>query len=495
MNRPSSAADTTKAVADDLYLGVSRTTAPVSTSQVGSDFNVVATRDTFRAVAADWPRGESNLGFFRPKESPVDPDAIVDYTTAPSLTPPPIGTPTVEGNHWISPGAKRRVRIELQPSVDNPDSPGALDQTVSITVTDPRLVTFASAGFVNYPTQTQTPIGSVREFEVRVNFSGVSSNDAADQDEPAIGPTVGAQENFKLAEANVHIVSNFGGQNQFSVNTPTSLGFVGIFSDVTVNVNTLNIIVTPLGGIGVRPIAATEPSRLEGLSGAPDDDTYVSPTYKYHDRVFGPSFELELSENPVRIVTYDPGPALPDAISQGAREPADEFVFNSIEQTENPILFVDPLLFSIDPINSTGSDPLGIVLGASQIFRTMVQFTENQAPVERTLDYVPTLVPHNADPALAGFGDAATGRLAVSAINDTAVGNVDAADVVTSTGYVDLASHPDVAAVLNTVRGIVISLDAAGRPINKKGSWTSVTDSLGQTGPAQSVTKVDAVTP
>lgn len=468
-----------EAVADDLYRGRARTVAPVSSTLVGSTFATVATRPTFRAIAADWPRGESNDGSFLTKSGEIG-----------SLPDPDLNSIVDSLERLISPGANREVRLILEPNVDNPDNLGALDQTVSVTVTDPRSVDFVSAQFVNYPGENQTPIGSVREYEVRVTFAAVSSSDTVDADEPAVGPFVDAQTNFKLAEANCHIVSNFGGQNQFSVNTPTSLGFVGVYSDVTVDANTLNIVVTPLAGVGVRPIANTRPERRVNPGGP--QDLFTPATYIYHDRVFGPSFELTLIEAPGRNLLYDPGPPIPDGNAQATRDPADGSVYNSIEQRDAPIKFVNPLLFSIDPIN-VGGNPVEIILGASQIFRTMVQFTENQAPVERTLDYLPTLVVNNASPALAGFGDAASGRLAVSAINTGAVGNVTAADVASSTGYGDLAAHPDVAAVLNTVRGIVISLDAAGRPIAKKGAWSNVVDSLGQNGPAQSVTTVDAV--
>lgn len=468
-----------EAVADDLYKGRARGVAPVSATQVGSDFSTVATRPTFRAVAADWPRGESNNGNFLTKPGTLgstpdpDPNSVVNST-----------------ERLISPGANRQVKLVLESNVTDPANPTALDQTVSVTVTDPRVVNFVSAQFVNYPTENQTPIGSVREYEVRVTFSAVTSGDTVDQDEPAVGPFVAAQQNFKLAEANCHIISNLGGQNEFSVNTPTSLGFVGVFSDVTVDVNALNIVVTPLAGVGVRPIANTRPERRPDQGGSALD-IYNAATYKTHDRVFGPSFELILNEGPQRDSVYDPGPALPDSNSQATRDPADSSaVYNSIEKNDAPIKFVNPLLFSIDPINGAGNDPLGIVLGASQVFRTMVQFTANQAPVERTLDYVPTLVV-SSTPALAGFGDAATGRLSVSAINSAGT-DVSAADATTTTGYAALATNTEVtSSIMAGVKGIVIALDSVGQPIAKKGNWvTAVPDSLSQTGAAQAVTRV-----
>lgn len=467
-------AQTDEAVADDLYAGAARTVTSLTTTpaQIGSDFSTVTTRDTFRAVAADWPRGESNNGDFLSKNAAADPDSVVN-----------------SGNRLIAPGANRTVNLVLESNVTDPANPTALNQTVSVTVTDPRAVTFVSAQFVNYPTENQTPIGSVREYEVRVTFAAVTSGDTVDQDEPAVGPFVAAQQNFKLAEANCHIISNLGGQNQFSVNTPTSLGFVGVFSNVTVDVNALNIIVTPLAGVGVRPVANTLPERRPDTGGGLLD-IYNAATYTTHDRVFGPSFELILQEDPKRSTIYDPGPALPDSNSQATRDPADKYVYNSIEKNDAPIKFVNPLLFSLDPINGTGNDPLGIVLGASQVFRTMVQFTANQAPVERTLDYVPTLVV-SGTPALAGFGDAATGRLSVSAINAAGT-DVSAADATTTTGYAALATNAEVTgSIMAGVKGIVIALDSVGEPIAKKGTWvTAVPDSLSQTGAAQAVTRV-----
>lgn len=478
---------TDEAVSDDLYGGGTRVAGLVGTPHPlggtirGSDFGVVATRPTFRGLAADWPRGEIRNGTFVPPGTtvPAGPDGELVADSADLL---------------VAPGSQRFFDITLDPSVTNPDDPTFFNQKISVSVSDPRSVTFASAGFVNYSGETQTPTGSVREFEVRVNFAAVTENDTSDDEEPAVGPFVLPFENFKLAEANVRAISNFGGQNEFSFNTPTSLGFMGIASNTPVDVNTLSLHVLPLAGIGVRPIATIRPERRPAPS-PPPNSIYNPAIYIVHNRVFGPGFGVTLSESGLRNAVYDPGPPLPDSASQANREPADTFVYNNT-RIQNAIRFIDPALFSLDPINGAGNDPLEITLGASQIFRVMVQFTGAQAPVERTLDYPPTLVVDNASPALASFGDTTTGRLAVSAISLTG-GNVGAADVDTTTGYPDLASHPDVAASLAAnVQGIVIALDSVGQPIMKKGAWVStILDVLQQSGPAQSVTKVGTKAP
>lgn len=469
----SGAFTSTTAVIDDLYNPIRQLVPvgdpnPVAAGNVrGSDFSIVATRSTFRGVVADWPRGVSQRGTVN-------------------------GGDFVDAAGLVSPGSVRAFTIKIDPSVDNPTTPGLFDQTFTVTVSDPLMVSIdlneARTTFLNYPTSSQTPTGTVREFDVRADFTEVTVDDTNDMglNPGARGPIVDAFSNFKLAEANIIAVSNIGGQNQFLFTTPTSLGGIGFSSDFPVDVNTLNLFAVPVGGLGIRPANTTSP----GVNATGD---YVAAEYELIDRVFGANSTAEGSSNEAGYFpSRDPGPLDdPTANAHITRQPADGLVITYSAQTrQDPVRFIDPVLFSIDPINNMG--PLSLTVGQSQIFRTMVQFTAGTQPEERTLDYPPTLVT-GSNPGLVGIRELSSGRLTVSAVN-SAGDDVVAADVLSTTGYPTLATDADVAAAIaQNVMGVVIALDAVGEPIVDRGNWVgSVVDSRNQTGPSQSVSTVDA---
>ena len=486
-NRPF---NTSEAQVDDIFF-IPRTVAPVgtmvngslvtgSTTSNGGSQGVAATRETFRAVVADWRRGETYLG-------------NLSYTvgaTNPSVSTTP--NSDVDGDR-VSPGSQRDFDVVLSPSVTG--YTGAVDGDgfpidasddglslagVSVTVIDPREVTFESAGFLNYPNDNQVPVGAVREFEVRVSFSAVTANDSQSStaDLPAGGPTVEAISNWKLAEANVTIASQIGlSANSFVQHTPTEIGFVGITSETEVDVNTTFVRAQPLLGDNVRPVATVPPATAMGV--------YQAATYEEVTRTFGPSFQLAGAEFTGLVESRDPGPAPAEQQTNEARAggaPNDVQTRTVIDVPGQSIDIVDPNLFSIDPINPAGTGtPLVLNVGAGDDFRTVVQYEAGQPVVDRSLDYPPVAF-FGTPAAGSSRGVQATGNLRVSGIN--AAGGMATLPTVIS----NVIGNP-------AAEIVVVAVDSVGEVITAKGMFADATgfilDSNGQAGNASSFTTIN----
>ena len=453
-----------------------------STTSQGGAAGVVATRPTFRAVVADWRRGEAYQG-------------NLNYTvsaTNPSLAD--VATTGADGNR-VSPGSQRDFDVVLNNSVTG--YTGAVDGMgfptdasadglslpgVSVTVIDPREVTFESAGFLNYPNDNQVPVGAVREFEVRVNFSAVVASDSISDnaDLPAGGPTVEAISNWKLAEANVTIASQIGlSANSFVEHTPTEIGFVGITSETEVDVNTTFVRAQPLLGDNVRPLA-TVPPAVDPVTMA-----YQPATYEEVTRTFGPSFVLSGAEFTGLVESRDPGPAPNNQQTNEARAggaPNDVQTRTVIDVPGQSIDIVDPNLFSIDPINPAGTGtPLVLNVGAGDDFRTIVQYEAGQPVVDRSLDYPPVAF-FGTPAAGSSRGVQATGNLRVSGIN--AAGGMATLPMVIS----NVIGNP-------AAEIVVVAVDSVGEVITAKGMFADATgfilDSNGQAGNASSFTTIN----
>lgn len=461
------------AVVDDLYIfgssvRVADPNASGSTSE-SAITPVVATRNTFRAIAADWPRGEAN--------------GNVPFSPLVGFTPP--GEPIAPAIEDVSPGSVDLFDVTLAASVVDPGNPAEFNlEGVSCTVVDPVRMEYAEAGFANYPDLASVPIGMVREFQVTVNFDTITVDDTDPQEDgtvPATGGEVARIEGWKLAEANVLISSSSLGQNPFARQAPTSLGFPGVLSPNAIQVNNLSLRALPLPGVGVRPILLSEPVPATALV------PYQAGTYVLETRVFGATVGVNGVNNPSYTASRDPGPLGTDRAS---RAPTDGLEVIVQEPQNATIDFVTPFLFTLAPINDGG--PIELEIGEGQVFRTLVQFGLQDAPIDVSLDYKPTLIANATTPAFASRADGGMnpipGRINVSAI-DAAGAAVTAADVLAKTGFANLSADANVAAALGA-EGIVVSIDIAGNPITPIGSFT---DSNMVTGPAQSVTTVEAI--
>ena len=464
---------------DDFYFGGTRETNPVTATVPGSNLTSVATRPTFRGVVADWRRGElSDGGFVGPGGTG---DLIADAPVA-----------------VVAPGAQQDFQILLDASVTDPANPSAFDETISVTVTDPLTVTIQSVQFRNYQGQNQVPIGSVREFEVIAQFGEVTPDTAIrDTDGPiaTLGPFVNAQ-SFKLAEANITLSSSQGGANAFGFNTPTALGLVGVSSDTQVDVNSVAVQVGPVAGLNARPV------RITILR--PDDfDPYYIDT-----RIFGATPAITFEESLGEPTFDQPDLPGPPPVNGNESLPLD-IPTVTVTLFGDPIVFLRPILFSLDPINPGGVVvPLSLQVGQSQLFQTLFQFEAGGAVEDRSLDYLPTLITNAGSPSFvareelnadgSGMG---TGRLLLSAV-DSAGAVVTAPDVdaaVLGTGVVPLpgqalSSNPALIAALGAnAQGIVVALDVLGNPIqNFEVNPGTFVDSLGATGSSQSAVTVNA---
>lgn len=403
-------------ITDDLInRGVRYTT--VSNTR-GSDQNTVITRPTFRAVAADYVKYQI-VGPASATNSGTDPNA-------PTATVPnqqSVATP-------VSPFGSENFRIEV---LDGPNATvGNFTREVSVTVTDPLTVTLASVGFANYPDTGNVAVGSAREYEVRVNFAAATLDDTNPL-KFSLPPYVSAQENFKLAEANVRFASDDDGPNG-GVDTrqlnhvPTELGFLGITADIPADIELLYVLAQPLGGIAKLPII-DENQRPEFVIDDPatphvgtptDPDEYTPGVYNVFEDVFGPSFafqEVEVGLNPI----YDPGPGFIAGERNDARltySPADGLflIFSEIDNNGTSFPITIPTVFTLVPPIT----PTTLEVGASQTYRTFVQFDEQGEILDRSLDYRPTLVVDPANPSAIGQPSLTGGELTVIGINASA---------------------------------------------------------------------------
>lgn len=475
--------NTADAEVDDVYfeprtvmvIGGANTGSTVS-GGIGGTAGTVVTRDTFRAIVADWRRGEDYLA-----------------NSGGGLSVAATATTGADGNR-VSPGSQRDFDIVLNSSVTGftggsgldgngfPNAPaedGLSNVGVSVTVIDPLEVTFNSAGFVNYPTDPQVPLGGVREFEVRVNFSEITPADSISStaNPPAGGPTVAAITGWKLAEANVSIASQIGGSaNTFIEHTPTEIGLIGITSATEVDVNTVFVRAQPLLGDNARQAAVVPPSLDAAVP-----PNYTPGTYEEILNIFGAASLFTTTEFQAQVEARDPGPAPNNGQTTESRAtsaPPDVYVRTVTVVPNTSIDIVDPVLFSLDPINPAGqATALVLNVGGGQNFRTLVQYEFGQPVVDRSLDFPPTAF-FGTTAAGSARGVAATGNVQVSGIN--AAGNDVGAGVM----------PPLAAAQPHEI--VVVALDTVGNVITQKGAFAgSLTDQNGAVGPAQSFTTLD----
>lgn len=462
----------TRTVQDLVTSGLQGSTIGRSVDTNGP-FGVAVTRPSFRAVVADWRRTATEFGV--------------------------AGGDSIAETPFLSPGAVRNVTVILNPNVTglNPGDVSPLNETFSVTVVDPISVEvdLERTGFTNYGDRSSSdllfndkriPVSAVREYEVRVNFKAVTIEDTSNgttvlfPDIPAQGPTVDPIEGWKLAEANVDLTSSAEiTANPFIFTTPTSIGFIGLTSNEEVDVNQLNVRSIPVGGDNARPVLID----------------IIAPTYGIVSRDYGVHSELpSAGEEPT-------GSFFPLRDNDVPDQSPPDFIRRLYLPIGGPgesvVDIIDPVLFTLDPINPGGT-AVTIGVGASQIFRTLVRFEPTEPVFDRSLDYPPVLFTDIALPAALPSVDdsnnAAPGRLRVSGINASG-GIVNAADVNQQSGDSVVSANADVIAALATMpEAIVVALDSVGRPIQEKGAFGGgIVDLRGNTGPAQSVTTIDVV--
>ncbi len=446
--------DTALQVADDM-LGFRRVIDP---GELNSNAARVVTRDTFRAVVADWRRGGVD---------PIAGVADLDFED-PNITGDE-GDSSLTNASFRSPNSTDNFELLISPALTA--TPGQFDRTnISITVTDPSTVSITSVAFKNYPEENNVAVGNPREIEVRANFAAVNSigqGSVSDADPGSMEPLVAAQNNFRLAEANIRFdITSTLPDNERIIHIPTLVGYPTLARLAPVDVATVTVTPSPVGGIAARPFVATEPQHT--LGPAPNDVitaplTYTPGTYEMINSLFGPTGSVTFQEpSLVRNPIFDPGPPVAGAslnpVNRNAFQPPDNMTIGSVLAPQNgSFAFTIPTLFTLDPIDEGG--PVQIQVGASQEFRTLVQFQEDGPVVDRSLDYLPRLV--GTPTSVIGQAVLATGRLFVSGINS------------------------------NEPNATVRATDATGNEIVPQGTFT---DSLGNTGAARAQVEIE-VTP
>lgn len=408
---------------------------------------VAVHRRTFRAVVADWRRGALE-------------DGALDNGSG-----NPVANPDA-----VAPGGVRRVIVRLEPSVlAASENPPDRDFAFTVTIVDPPSVSITSAGFVgNNAGDNRTPVGTVREYEVRADFEPptVNTDDSPDGvDLGTVGPTLlDPITNFKLAEANIDLLSNTGGAAVFAQSAPTDVGYIGIYSNTqSVANNAINVRAIPVGGDNVRPVISD------------DNDTpadFTDDSYLYVFNVYGvTSGNFEMFESPAAIKETDPADAESDP---------DDFA-RRVYEIEPAIQFQIPFLFSLDPPTNDPSDTETLEVGQSQRFRTVVQWNSTEAPIDVSEDYPPVLFTDVTTPGatsrlanVASDPGSALGNIIVSAIVAVA-GTVDESDVAAQSGDVFLG---DAITDLNggdssysPTEALIVALDAAGFPIPSRGTF------------------------
>lgn len=443
---------------------------PTAQTTSSNDFQVI-TRPTFRAVVADWRRGANADGKVRADQGGAD-DAMPRFelvaTPNPGFPGPGVPTNTV----FRAPNGQRDVDFTIDPSLTGAGDPLGLNETISVTVTDPRTVTITSARFVNYETDGAIPLGAVREYEVRVDFGQVNLEERTQEgNNPAsLPPDVEPQTNFKLAEANVSFATD--GLPDLLRHTPTEVGFLGLVATVQVDKALLNVSAIPVGGFCARPV-------IQEFPDITDTGAYIPGTYDIATNVFGVSTATEFEENPGDSATYDPGPQ--DNGGRSTRDPADsvEILFT----TTNPgaeVDVVNPLLFSLDPI-SPSTDPQGanpetdipLAVAFTQRFRTLIQFEQGGPVLDRSLDFVPMAI-------IGAFADPQR-PAAVFSQEEATVANPSGTGVLLVTGVEAAPANPGTftnprTTIMHTADVVVVSKDAVGIPIQATGNFVPDTD-------------------
>lgn len=438
--------DTVDEVVDDFILGGDgpRTTYSGETSTSSQ----VAIRPSFRAVAADWYRG--NPAVWRARYGPGENQLIDDYD--------------VSGGH-PAPGSSASIEISV---VGYPE----FNRVISVTVTDPEgPPTFASVQFANYPADPNLALFTLREVEVRVDFPQA-------QVPLSLPPHVGALTNFKLAEANIEFeIDRRVNRENLLHHRATELGFIGVTAHTPVDNGIINMNAQPLGGIAVAPMLERYPeyelSNSSYVGTVTDPAEYTPGIYGHDLAVFGQASGFTPEESTIGISFFDPGPASVAGKSvtdeKATRQPADYLsrlwqAFTN-DQT-NGFRVVTPKLFSLESVEH-GRQPFNLPIGKSAIFRTVVQWADTPNPITGQLvddvskDYPPVVVGGLAEENVV-FGpyrpdDAEpTGAIIVSGVSTTGDGQatVRAVDV----GGAQITAIPAGSAVSEIVITVVNAL-------------------------------------
>lgn len=392
-------------VSDDI-LGTIRQTAA---GAVGSNRARVATLNTFRAVAADWRQGDN-----------------LDAATAGDFQPAGTNFNAVNGFDVYN----IDINNALEPVADQ------FTREVTVTVTNPSgNVTINSIAFLNYPTDGNIALDTPREMDIRVSFPA------------SVAPApANPFPNFRLAEANVLFLvdnSDPGGPDltQFH-HRPTEIGYVAVTRNVPLDIANVRVTASPLGGIAQRPVvtqgAVFTPfqAAMPPTTTMDTQPTYAEATYANITDTFGASGGASSSEGSGSSLAFDPGPGFgaeegsdPSMLLQptkSAAAPDDNLSisFTLFDNSGAGFEVTLPTLFTIDP--GAGGGPVNIAVGATQVFRTLIQFKQNLPVVDRSLDYRPRLV--NPNNTVVGETNLATGNLTVAAVLTGAGDSVQARD-------------------------------------------------------------------
>lgn len=479
------------AVADDLYLGPPRKVVELGPDPVipnvehlGSNHDEVVTRPSFRAIVADWRRGEGKSGVEKGPDGKWKdlPSAVSGYLKDPASQPPQID--------FDARNNQRFFLVEIDPSIIEQGS--VLDNDppyeLSVTVTDPLTVEVVESKWKHYDDRHFLPVNSVREFEVFVKFG------------PSFVPPADEIPKFKLADANFILGDGgymTGGAMGF-MTRPTELGYIGLYRESPLDVAELFGYAAPVGGIRARPALehGSEGPKLDGAD-------YKAGTYEVAHFIFGVydkvAEEVEMNEeDPFQY--YDVGPGEPAQKDRSKSDPIDMIVVTeTLLNDGDKIHVVEPVLVSISPVGNGA--PFNIEVGQTQAFGTMITFpaigAQPQITNDHSLDYPPRLYVNSSNPAFVSRSEAGNdvdpGRLLVSAISDSAT-NVTVADVDAQSGNnLMLVDNTDIINAL-TDHGIVIATDAFGQVITPYGEFTPLLPDYagGTTGNSASFTKVHA---
>jgi hypothetical protein len=394
-----------------------------ASAAAGSDTSAYVRSGDFRAVVADWRRGEYNF---------TDDDGAGYIESTPANGDP--GTPASKDAGFGNVGDFDRFTVNIDNNLE--PTPDEFSRTISVTVTDPdtfQTLTSGSGVFANYPTDPNIPTNVAREFEVRVNFNArtVSDNGISDADPATRLPSVDAQPAFKIAEANLYFERDIeGGNPNLLKHIPTKLGFPALFSANPLQIGALDIFVAPIEG----PAA-----RLEDTA----DDRGIAKD------IFGPSFPISWAASEL---TDD----APDDAKTVIYLPDTTYTLTRVDNNGTGFDIIIPTLFTLDPIG-----PLSLEVGQGQLFRTLVQYGAGNPVVDRSLDYRPVITLGDSQNPVGGLG----GTVTVVGNNDLSSGRITVSAVGTS------GSSPD---------ATVQVFDVREELVGPRGS--TYTDSLGNTG-------------
>lgn len=433
---PGTTAGTADHVVDDFVFGGVGGAGLPRTVSVGANSSTatsVGVRSTFRAVAADWYRGNPAVEDARYD----DLHRIPNYNV---------------GGGAPAPNSSANIVISVNGYPE-------FDRRLSVTITDPSgPPTINTIAFANYPGDPNIARNTPRELEVRVTFPEATVP-------LSLPPYVDQQPNFKLAEANIEFVTD-GNVNYTNLihHRSTEIGYIGITSNVPVNSGLLLVNAQPLAGVAVAPVLQSPPEIVDG--------EYVAGTYGTDLAVFGQSSGVTAREDSdIYSSLYDPGP--PDEDRKG-RAPVDviDRLWQQFNNQNNGFRVVNPLRFTLTSVKSSTS-PFNLEVGESTIFRTLVQWAATVNPVTGNLvddvsrDYPPVVVGGLAEQDVV-FGpyrpgdEEPTGAIVVSGVRENGTGD-PLADGATVTAL-DAAGNAIVPAGTGSLASMIVNVIAPVGP-------------------------------